>query len=70
MYGTLAVNSQIRKLLEERAIYIHPFFPELLRTAHYPLHAHSISERLPNGSYRQVHRFDESASFTFQPFQG
>lgn len=61
MFGTLANNSQIIKLMEQHAINITPFYEEKLRYVHYPLTPLSIFIKSENGSIKQVQSFKENS---------
>lgn len=70
MVAGLANNSQILRMLDERAIVIDPFVPEHLKTAHYGLTPLGVFIRLNTKRWVRAHNFDADGKyFLLEPDQ-
>lgn len=68
MYGNVLTNRQLRKLMNDNCLYIHPFNPSSLKETAYTLNPGRILKLSTEGEWEVVHTFStKKAPYTLQP---
>jgi deoxycytidine triphosphate deaminase len=68
MFGNLITNRQLKALRMAGEISIDPFDEPSVKATHYTLHAGRILSRHADGTWRQIHNFDDDSNpFSIEP---